>query len=125
MVEHVVLECQKYDRDKMEIMCMILTEMVREMSEHIAMIFRKSLNTGVVPRLWRQANVIPIFKKGDKAESSNYRPISLTSVVNKMLEAIMARAIRKYLDEHKLTRYSQYGFSKGNSCLTNLLSFYR
>ena len=78
------------------------------------MIFRKSLDTGVVPRLWRQANVVPIFKKREKAESSNYRPISLTSVVGKMLEATIARAIRKHLYE-----------LKGKSYLTNLLSFYR
>ena len=89
------------------------------------MIFRKSLDTGVEPRLWRQANVVPIFKKGDKAESSNYRPISLTSVVDKMLEAIIARAFRKPLDEHKLIRHSQHRFNKGKSCLTNLLSSYR
>ena len=76
------------------------------------MIFRKSLDTGVVPKLWRQANVVPIFKKGDKAKSSNYRPISL-SVVGKMLEAIIARTIRKHLDEHKLIRHSQHGFSNG------------
>ena len=63
------------------------------------MIFRESLDTGVVARLWRQANVVPIFKKGDKAESSNYRPI-------------IARAIRRHLDEHKLIRHSQHGFSK-------------
>ena len=75
------------------------------------MIFRKSLNTGIVPRLWRQ-DVVPIFKKGDKAESSNYRPFNLTSVVGKMLEAIIAGAIRKHLDEHKLIRHSQHGFSK-------------
>ena len=37
----------------------------------------------------------------------------------------MARIIRKHLDEHKLIRHSQHGFSKGMSCLTNLLSFYR
>ena len=57
--------------------------------------------------------------------SSNYLPISLTSVVGKMLEAFIARAIRKHLDKHKLIRHSQHGFSKGKSCLTNLLSFYR
>ena len=75
------------------------------------MIFRKFLDTGVVPRLWRQANVVPIFKEGDKAETSNYWPIILTSVVGKMLEAIIATAIRKHLDEHKLIRHSQHGFS--------------
>ena len=42
-----------------------------------------------------------------------------------MLEAIIARAIRKHLDEHKLIRHRQHDFSKGKSCLTNLLSFYR
>ena len=74
------------------------------------MILRKSLDTGVVPRLWRQAYVVPIFKKGDKAESSSDRPISLTSIVCKMFEAIPARAIRKHLDEHKLIRHSQHCF---------------
>ena len=59
----------------------------------------------------------------DKAESSNYRPISLTSVVGKMLVAIIARTIRKHLDDHKLIRHNQHG--KRKSCLTNLLSFYR
>ena len=38
--------------------------MRQELVEPIAMIFRKSLDTGVVPRLWRQANIVPIFKKG-------------------------------------------------------------
>ena len=53
----------------------ILREGREELVEPIAMIFRKSLDTGVVPRLWRQANVVPIFKKGNKAESSNYHPV--------------------------------------------------
>ena len=56
----------------------------QQLDEPITRIFRNSLDTGIVPRSWRQANVVPIFKKGDKAESSNYRPISLTSVVGKM-----------------------------------------
>ena len=103
----------------------ILMECREKLVESIVMNFRKSLDTEVVPRLWRQVNVVSIFKKGDKAESSNYRPISLTSVVGKMLEAIIARAIRKHLDEYKLIRHRQHGFSKGKSCLTNLLSFYR
>ena len=103
----------------------VIKECKEELIDPIAKIFRKSLDTGVVPRIWRQANVVPIFKKGDKGESSNYRPISLTSVVGKMLEAIIARAIRKHLDDHSLIKNSQHGFTKGKSCLTNLLSFYR
>ena len=52
-------------------------------------IFNKSVSTGEVPILWKQANVVPVFKKGDRSENSNYRPISLTSVIGKMLESII------------------------------------
>ena len=103
----------------------IIKECREVLSEPLAKIFRKSLDTGIVPKLWRQANVVPIFKKGDKAESSNYRPISLTSIIGKMLEAIIAKEIRQHLEIHMLIRHSQHGFSKGKSCITNLLSFYR
>ena len=58
---------------------------MEQLDEPTAKIFRNSLDTGIVPRLWRQAKVVPVFKKGDKAESSNYCSISLTSVVGKML----------------------------------------
>ena len=103
----------------------ILKECREQLGEPIARLFQNSIDTGFVPKLWRQANVVPIFKKGDKSDKSNYRPISLTSVIGKMLEAIIARAVRKHLDDHNLIRHSQHGFSKGKSCLTNLLSFYR
>ena len=46
----------------------ILKECREQLSEHIAKLFQKSLDTGFVPKLWRQANVVPIFKKGDKSD---------------------------------------------------------
>ena len=49
----------------------------------LSLIFRMSLETGEVPQDWRMANVTPIFKKGLKRITSNYGPISLTSVVSK------------------------------------------
>ena len=88
-------------------------------------IFRKSVEIGDVPLLWRKGNVVPIFKKGDRGLKSNYRPVSLTSVVGKLLESIIAKNIREHLDKHSLINDSQHGFTKGRSCLTNLLSFYR
>ena len=94
-------------------------------SEQLLRIFWKSVDSGEVPSLWRQANVTPIFKKGDRTLMSNHRPVSLTSVVGKLLESIMANSIREHLDKHKLINDSQHGFYKGRSCLTNLLSFYR
>ena len=75
--------------------------------------------------MWKQANVVPIFKKGDRASASNYRPISLTPVVGKFLESIIADSIRSHLEKSKLIYDSQHGFTKGKSCLTNLLTFFR
>ena len=95
------------------------------MSEPLNNIFRRSVNTGIVPEIWRQANVVSIFKKEDRTSPANYRPISLSSVVGKLLESIIARNIREHLDKHKLINESQHGFTKGKSCLTNLLSFYK
>ncbi|MCP5019012.1 MAG: hypothetical protein GY938_27595, partial [Ketobacter sp.] len=80
--------------------------------------------TGEVPEAWKLANVVPIFKKGDRSISANYRPVSLTSTVGKLLESIIARNIREHLEKYNLIRDSQHGFRNGYSCLTNLLSFF-
>ena len=69
------------------------------------------------------ANVTPLFKKGKHNIPSNYRPVSLTSIVCKMLETHIRNAIVKHIKEHKLIKESQHGFMSGKSCLTNLLEF--
>ena len=84
---------------------------------------QKSLNTGVVPRDWRTANVAPIFKKGSRSSPGNYRPVSLTSVTCKVMEQIVKDAIVDHLDQNRLMRKSQRGFMRGRSCTTNLISF--
>ena len=76
----------------------VLKECRDIVSGELTEIFNKSVSTGEVPSLWRQANVVPIFKKGDRSEKSNYRPISLTSVIAKMLESIVAKRIREHLE---------------------------
>ena len=69
--------------------------------------------------------MVPIFKKGSKKdkESGNYRPVSLTSHICKILEKIIKEEIVKYLEENELIRDSQHGFRSRRSCLTNLLEF--
>ena len=52
------------------------------------LIFQKSLDTDTVPAAWKEANITALYKKGDRYAPSTYRPVSLTSVVCKMLEAI-------------------------------------
>ncbi len=108
-----------------EVFARTLKECSKEVSEQLTNIFNKSLELGEVPETWKQANVVPIYKnKGDRSLASNYRPISLTSTVGKLLESIIAKHIRKHLDRYGLINESQHGFTKGRSCLTNLLSFY-
>jgi len=77
-----------------------------------------------VPEDWRKANVTPIFKKGKKEDPRNYRPVSLTSTREKTMEQLILEVIIKQVEEKKVIRSSQHGFTKGKSFLTNLIAFY-
>ena len=101
----------------------LLQQVAWEISPPLTILFRKSLAEGVVPEDWRQANVTPIHKKGKKTEPGNYRPVSLTSICGKLMEAHLKGKITKHLEENNLMRSSQHGFVAGRSCTTNLLHF--
>ena len=83
-----------------------------------------SLQEGIAPLEWKEANIIPLFKKGSRNKSVNYRPVSLTSVICKILETIIRDHMMDFLVKHKLINPSQHGFLKARSCLTNLLCFF-
>ena len=72
----------------------LLREAAPSIAAPLCRLFNFSFEKGHVPSIWKQANVVPIFKKGDKSLVTNYRPISLTSVVIKILEknCIQARS---------------------------------
>ena len=101
----------------------ILRECEKETSLPLAIIFSRSLKDTKIPLDWKRANVIPIFKKGDKSDVGNYRPVSLTSIVCKLLESIIKDKMVEFFDENDLIRDSQHVFRKNRSCLTNLLKF--
>jgi len=101
----------------------LLQECIAELSPVLAMIYRKSMDQGIVPAEWKTANVVPIFKKGSKSASGNYRPVSLTSVCCKILESIIKDDLMSHLLRNKLISGSQHGFMKNRSCTTNLLEF--
>ena len=107
-----------------EVYARVLKEYKAELSCPLTSLFNNSIKSGLVPKAWKLADVVPIFKKGERIKKSNYRPVSLTSTVGKILESIIANKIREHLDKHQLIKLSQHGFLKGFSCLTNLLSFY-
>ena len=99
----------------------VLNKMSKEMSEPLAILFRKSLDEGLCPDEWKCANVTPIHKKGDRTEPSNYRPVSLTSQNCKVMESIIRDKIVEHLKRNNLLNDAQHGFREGRSCLTNLL----
>uniref|UniRef100_A0A0P4VVU6 Reverse transcriptase domain-containing protein n=1 Tax=Scylla olivacea TaxID=85551 RepID=A0A0P4VVU6_SCYOL len=102
----------------------LLKEARNELVKPLTILFNKTLLAGKVPHEWKLANVTPIFKKGNKSLPANYRPISLTSVVCKLMETIIRDKIVKYLEENKIIKDSQHGFRTKRSCLTNLLDFF-
>ena len=59
----------------------ILKETVQQICTPLAHVFNMSLQEGIVPLEWKEANIIPLFKKGSRNKSVNYRPVSLTSVI--------------------------------------------
>ncbi|KAF2364248.1 Reverse transcriptase domain [Trinorchestia longiramus] len=93
-------------------------------SEPLTNIFNRSLETGIVPDDWKRANVIPIFKKGNKQIPNNNRPISLTSVISKTIERLLKVRITEHLNDQNLINDTQHGFREKRSCLTNLLDFF-
>jgi len=101
----------------------ILIELQDALSPALAAVFQKSLDEGVVPQDWKEANVSPIFKKGSKSAPGNYRPVSLTSVSCKVMESILKDEIMNHLEMNALLNNSQHGFMKNRSCATNLLEF--
>ena len=84
-------------------------------------LFNQSLTEGKVPSDWKYAIVVPIFKGKDSGQANNYRPVSLTCVLSKVLERILRRRICDHMLEHELLNPAQHGFVKGRSCLSNLL----
>ena len=89
----------------------------------ITIIFEHSLRAGILPTDWKKGNITPIFKKGSKTDPLNYRPISLTSVVCKILEKLIRCSIMKHLEENHLLSPHQHGFRSNKSCLTQLLEY--
>ena len=99
----------------------MLKELRSEIAPIIQLIFERSLATGEVPFDWTKANVSPIFKKGDKSDPANYRPISLTCELCKVMEHIIASNLTKHLSKHNILYDLQHGFRQKRSCETQLI----
>lgn len=84
----------------------------------LASLFNLSLNSGIFPEVWKYSKIIPVFKKGDKSNIENFRPITIINNFSKVFELTLYEPTFIYM-RNRITEY-QHGFMKGRSTITNL-----
>lgn len=85
----------------------------------LSLLFTESYNSGLIPLQWKESFVVPIFKSGKRSDPSNYRPISLTSTICRLMEKILTDAIRNRFACN--FDVNQFGFISRRSCCLSLL----
>jgi hypothetical protein len=89
--------------------------------EPLTYIFKLSFESGFLPVDWRRAYIAPIYKKSERTDPSNYRPIALTSSVCKLMETIIKDQLLSYLISNSIITKCQHAFLARHSTATNLL----
>ena len=97
-------------------------KLANELAPLLTAIYQKSFDFGEVPEDWRSANITPVFKKGDRCKTSNYRPVSLTSLYCKIQEHIITSNILKHLEDNTILTDCQHSFWAWRNCETQLLT---
>ena len=101
---------------------LILKEAHAELAIPLSKIFQRTLDEEYLPNDWREANITPIYKRGNRTLPVNYRPVNLTSVVCKVMESIIRDYIMEHLIRNQIITDAQYGFTKGRSCALQLIT---
>ena len=104
------------------VICRILVELVDSIAPSLSIIFQNSYNTGTVPSSWKEADITPILKKKTKKTPKNYRPVSLRSILCKVMGSILKDYILDFLCKNNILSNKQYGFLPGRSTILQLLN---
>ena len=102
----------------------LLKDGAQILSKHLCKLFNMSLSSSYFPEQWKLGNVVPVFKKGDKTDPSNYRPISLLCCMGKVFEKCVFKHLHNYLVSHNLITKVQSGFTPGDSAVFQLADLY-
>ena len=89
--------------------------LVTSLCKPLSVIFIASYYAGSVPLQWKMSFIKPIYKKGDCSSFKNYRPVSITCVICRVIKAIIKDIMVKYLKDNKLLSTCQHGFRKHHS----------
>ncbi len=107
-----------------EISHRMLKETSKTISKPLCLLFNRSIRESSYPDKWKLANVMPLFKTGDRDQSCNYRPISLISCIGKVMERIVFKHIYNHLHFNNLIYKQQSGFLPGHSTVYQLIDIY-
>ena len=99
----------------------VLKHCAKPLSFPYSKLFNKSFETGIFPSQWKRENVCPVFKKDNKSDKTNYRPISLLSSSSKNLEKIVYKRLYEYLMDNNLLIEQNSGFKREDSRVNQLL----
>jgi hypothetical protein len=98
-------------------------------ADSLTFIYNQCIAKNHFPLMFKQSKIVPLHKSGDKKDPSNYRPISLVSILSKPLEKHLEKHIQTHLAKYNLLHENQSGFRKHHSChtaLTNMVEdFYK
>ena len=100
----------------------ILNLLKKDISKQLADLFNLSLSSGVFPSLLKIAKVVPVHKKDSKLDCRNYRPISLLSNIEKILEKLMYKRVYQFLNENSIIYDLQFGFRQNFSTAHALIN---
>ena len=98
-----------------EIPTCILKDCAHELAPAVAHLINLTLKTGLIPSELKAAEVIPIYKDSEKSQFTNYRPISVLSVISKILERCVYNKLIEDLEANSLLSSQQFGFRKKRS----------
>ena len=101
----------------------MLHELADLLAAPITVLFNRSIQGEELPKDWKLQYVSPIYKKGQRSLAENYRPISLTCILCKLLESMVRSVVLAHLLENDVLSKRQYGFINGRSTTMQLLHF--
>ena len=107
-----------------QIPCLILKKFSDLLTPILLRIFRRSYEESRVPLQMKEALIVPLHKSGSKLLTNNYRPVSLTPIIAKVLESLMYDALLSHVEDNDILNDVQHGFRRNRSTNSNLLFFW-